>query len=160
MRPLILLLLIFFFSKTNAQSIPGKYTTNFPTLGMYAETIELNCDSTFLLSFDRHVLTETYTGKWLVKADKLYLQIDTSHTVYKRYQGGVLVLIIKNEKIYHQKISKNEYKKLNATVRKLNRDSGTNFTMPSYKKMISTSTNLHGGLAEQYYKKLAPFNCN
>jgi hypothetical protein len=95
MRNFIILFIIFFIPEVNAQHRPkeGHYQNDSTTHGKLTNSLDLNCNYTFVFSFKGLCFDEKYYGSWKSDNDTLKLIIDSFSTAAKMYKDSILFVI-------------------------------------------------------------------
>jgi len=144
------------------KNLSGTYQTNFPTYGMFGQTLKLNCDSTAILNFRGDLLNDTSFGKWSSNAKNLILTFDSTLYPHQRYKGQ-LKYKIKRGRFYLINFTKEQYQELKEKVEQYNKDNKANVQLPSYdeftKKYGKTMKNHTGKMGVQYLKKVKTNDC-
>jgi hypothetical protein len=138
--------------------LSGQYQTNFPAYGMFAETLDLNCDSTFALNFRGDLQNDNTFGSWTVNKRSVILTIDTIRTKTKRYSGPI-TFNIKGDRLYQKKLTKKEYKILQQKIAEHNKVTKDTLGLPKFAAFQMTPKNHSGKEGRQFYKKLKAFSC-
>src|SRR4030095_3162725 len=113
------------------KSLSGTYRTNFPTYGMFGQTLTLSCDSTAILNFKGDLLNDTSFGKWASNAKILTLTFDSTLHPHQRYKGQ-LKYKIKRGRFYLMNFTKEQYQELKEKVEQYNKENNANLQLPSY----------------------------
>lgn len=154
----IVCFILFLNSVYGQKSLSGQYQTNFPAYGMFGETLDLNCDSTFTLNFRGDLQNDKSFGKWTVNESSIILTVDTIRTKTKRYTGP-LTFNIKGDRLYQEKLTKKEYKILQQKVAEHNKETKDTLALPKFAAFQMTPKNHYGKEGRQFYKKLKSFSC-
>ena len=140
----------------------GEYVTNFPTYGMFGQTLKLNCDSTAIFNFRGDLLNDNSFGRWTIQNKTLTIIFDTSKP-NARYKD-TLSFKIKRQRLYRIGITKKMYDKYKAIVEQHNKETGDSLQMPSFKKfdnqLNQTPKNFYGKTGKQYFKKSKSYSCD
>ena len=152
MRKKLNLSLIFFFTLTMITSCSkkfytGRYSTNFPSYGMFSQSIELKEDSTFIKNFRGDMMNDNSVGTWSIKQDTLILVFDTIKNPKSRYKGTE-IFKIKNKKLIHPD---NDWIITNLKSKNI-WDTLSNKQKRELKKTINlTPKDFNGTMRKQYY---------
>jgi len=161
------LLLTLFLSMTIAdlfgqKNLSGTYQTNFPTYGMFGQTLTLSCDSTAILTFRGDLLNDKSFGKWSANAETLILTFDSTLHPHQRYKGQFKYKI-KGGRFYLITFTKEQYLELKEKVEQYNKDSNANLQLPKYteftKKYGKTMKNHSGKMGVQYFARMKASDC-
>ena len=154
-KPALLISLILIANFSFAQKRPaGKYQTNFPSYGMFSETLTLNCDSTAVIHFVGDLMNDYSYGKWKVIKDTVILTFDSSNKRYK----GTLHLGVRNNKLY-KGINKVQYAEFQSKVNEHNAVTGDSLQLPAIKDLNLTIKNSSGDRGVQFYKRIKKHRC-
>ncbi len=165
MRRSILLVSLLFCSilGLTQEKIAGTFQTNFPTYGMFGETLTLNCDHSAVLNFRGDLMNDNSVGIWGKKNNLLTLTFDSTLYPKQRYKGQ-LSFEIKNQKLYIVHFTKEYYDELKAKAEKYSKEQNEEIKLPSYsefkKQYSKTPKNYYGKSGIQYFKKIESFKCS
>jgi hypothetical protein len=148
-----LLFLICIHTLFGQKNLCGKYHTNFPAEGMFGQIMNLKTDSSFILNYRGDLLNEYYYGKWTTCKRQLLLNIDSTKSLDRRY-NGIIIFDIKRGRFYEHKMSKSEYSKSKKDVEKYVKKMGLKYEYPKYSDFTMTPTNYYGGMAAQYFERI------
>jgi hypothetical protein len=82
----------------------GEYVTNFPSYGMFGQTLKLNCDSTAVFNFRGDLMNDNSYGRWTIMQNTLTVFFDTTKP-NARYKDTISFKI-KGQKLYRIGITK------------------------------------------------------
>ena len=109
------LLILFLVTSVTASSgqinLAGRYETSF-------ETLELKCDSSFIMIAIPYNDTITFFGRWFFGQNKLKLSFDSSSPQRYTEQMASITLNMRNGFLYPPKITRAEYRKLKHAAKK------------------------------------------
>jgi hypothetical protein len=154
----ILCLVLVSNSGYSQKDLSGQYQTNFPTYGMFGETLDLKCDSTFILNFRGDLQNNNTYGKWTMNKKHLILTVDTCLTKTKRYSGLITFNIVGN-KLYRERLTKKNYLELQKKVIEHNKKTGDTLSLPTFGSLQMTPMDHYGKEGRQFYQKLKSFKC-
>jgi hypothetical protein len=160
---LILTLLLLTIIVSGQKPLNGIYRTNFPTYGMFGQTLTLKCDSSLVLNFIGDLMNDNSFGKWTRNKKILTLTFDSISYPNQRYKGQ-LTYRIKRNRFYLITFTKEQYQELKEKVEKYSKDNNTDLKLPGYKefkkKYGRTMKNHSGKMRVQYMKRIKSTNCN
>ena len=133
----------------------GLYVNNFNTYGMFSNSLELNCDSSFVKRFQGDMMDDKSYGSWCVSGDTLILQYDTINHPGSRYFVRETYTIKKGKLV--ESVSQHSLEKLLAILD----------TMPeNFRKQMkrqlqrgSTPKDFRGNMGRQYLKLEKKIKC-
>ena len=140
----------------------GEYVTNFPSYGMFGQTLKLNCDSTAVFNFRGDLMNDNSYGRWTIMQNTLTIFFDTSKP-NARYKDTIRFKI-KGQRLYRIGITKKMYDKYKTIIEQHNKETGDSLKMPSFKKFHNstnkTPKNHYGKTGKQYLKKSKSYSCD
>ncbi len=154
---LIAVILVYITSSCTKNVITGKYRTNFPTYGMFGNTLILHPDSSALLKFAGDMMNDTSFGNWTRRKNILTITFDTINHPHSRYKGS-LTLFIKRNKLYNRPFkttfTKSKYNELIEKIRESGNDTIKLMNYRKFKKMYDkTPSDFNGNMKRQFYIK-------
>ena len=157
--PILILLLI--ISSCSSNKIVGTYKSNFASYGRFLKTLNLNCDSTFVMNFYGDFMNDNSYGKWTINGDTLIMTYDTINYPKSRYSGINKYLIKNNKLTSNFPITKEKYDELVELIEK--EGMTDSLKIGSYSKFKRTAgktpANFQGKMKRQYFKKVEEKDC-
>jgi hypothetical protein len=127
---LTILSILLAIALSGQKKIVGEYQSNFPTYGMFGETLKLNCDSTAILNFRGDMMNDNSYGRWKVENKTLVVIFDTTRSIKSR-DKDTLILRIKGSRFYKIGWTKESYKKYQDLLNQHNKETGENLQLPN-----------------------------
>jgi hypothetical protein len=157
--PILILLLA--ISSCSSNKIVGTYKSNFASYGRFLKTLNLNCDSTFVMNFYGDFMNDNSYGKWTISGDTLIMTYDTINYTKSRYFGVDKYLIKNNKLTSNFSITKEKYDELVALIEKERMTDSLKIGSYSKFKRITDKTpaNFQGKMKKQYLKKVEEKDC-
>ena len=154
---LIVLTTIYLQPLYGQKNYSGEYRTNFPTYGMFGQTLKLNCDSTVILNFQGDLMNDNSYGHWTVQNKILTIFFDTTKQ-NARYKDTLNFQII-GKRLYKIGLTKEMYLEFKSLLDKHNKETDKNLQIPNYNALNQTPKNFYGKTAVQYFKKSNSYLC-